>query len=61
MRLRDVLRQQYTFADIHPAVINGQHYFRVRAGKFDSLAAAEQERTRMLAEGFGNGFVVALD
>ncbi len=61
VRLRDILRQQYTFAEIHPAVINGQHYFRVRAGKFDSLAAAEQGRARMLGAGFGSGFVVALD
>lgn len=61
VRLRDHLRQQYTFAEIHPAMINGQHFFRVRAGKFDSLAAAEQGRTRMLTAGFGSGFVVALD
>ncbi|MDY0212086.1 MAG: septal ring lytic transglycosylase RlpA family protein [Desulfuromonadaceae bacterium] len=61
VRLRNLLRKQYTFAEIHPAVINGQRYFRVRAGKFDSLAAAEQGRTRMLDAGFGSGFVVALD
>ncbi|MFA5700121.1 MAG: septal ring lytic transglycosylase RlpA family protein [Desulfuromonas sp.] len=61
VRLRDLLRQEYTFAEIRPALVNGQHYFRVRAGKFDSLAAAEQGRARMLTAGFGSGFVVALD
>jgi cell division protein FtsN len=42
-------------------VVNGQEYFRVRAGKFNSLEYAEQARTRMQADGFGAGFVVALD
>lgn len=61
IRLRDRLRKQYVFAEIYPALVNGQHYFRVRAGKYNSLAAAEQGRAQMLADGYGAGFVVALD
>ncbi|MDY0292191.1 MAG: septal ring lytic transglycosylase RlpA family protein [Desulfuromonas sp.] len=61
VRLRDRLRQQYEIAEIYPAVIDGQHFFRVRAGKFTSLTHAEQGRTQMYTDGFGAGFVVALD
>jgi rare lipoprotein A len=61
LRLRDRLRKEYVSAEIFPAMVNGQHYFRVRAGKFNSLAAAERGRAQMLADGFGAGFVVALD
>ncbi|MCA1796962.1 MAG: SPOR domain-containing protein [Geobacteraceae bacterium] len=61
LRLRDRLRKQYAFAEIYPGVVSGQHYFRVRAGKFNSLAAAEQGRAQMRTDGFGAGFVVALD
>lgn len=61
LRLRDRLKKQYVFAEIYPAVVNGQHYFRVRAGRFDSLAEAERGRAQMVADGFGAGFVVALD
>ena len=60
-RLRDRLRKLYVFAEIYPAIVNGQRYFRVRAGKYNSLAAAEQGRAQMHADGFGAGFVVALD
>jgi rare lipoprotein A len=60
-RLSERLRRYYIYVDIQPAVVNGQEYFRVRAGKFNSLEYAEQARTRMQADGFGAGFVVALD
>lgn len=61
VRLRDRLRQEYVFANIYPAMVRGQRYFRVRAGKFNSLDEAEKGLRRMLADGFGSGFVVALD
>jgi rare lipoprotein A len=61
LRLRAKLRREYAFAEIYPAVVGGQHFFRVRAGKFNSLEAAEQGRVQMQDDGFGSGFVVALD
>jgi len=59
--LSERMKQQYGASATQKAVINGQTFFKVRAGKFSSLEAAEQARDQMEREGFANCFVVAME
>jgi rare lipoprotein A len=61
LRLADKLRGPYGRADVQQAWVNGQLFYRVRAGEYASLPAAEQGRDALAAEGHGRGFVVAID
>lgn len=60
-RLSRELQQRYGYADFRQAQINGQVFYRVRAGKFSSLAEARQAQQDFSNAGYGLGFVVAID
>lgn len=60
-RLRNTLQQRYGYADIRQAQINGQLFYRVRAGKYSSLTDARQAQQDFLQAGYGAGFIVAID
>ena len=60
-RLCNRLSQRYAHAAVRRAMVNGTQFYRVRAGRFSTLEAAERGRAQMLEQGFGAGFVVALD
>lgn len=60
-RLAAKLRSQYGAASVAEGWVNGQRYYRVRAGKYTSLEAAEVARDQFEASGYPNCFVVAME
>nr|WP_320048357.1 septal ring lytic transglycosylase RlpA family protein [uncultured Desulfuromonas sp.] len=60
-RLAAKLERQYGRADVQEAWVDGRLFYRVRAGKYDSLESAQQGRHIMEQQGLGGGFVVAID
>ena len=60
VQLKERMQAQYGASAMQKAVVNGRTFFKVRAGKFTSLEAAEAARDRMEQEGFANCFVVAM-
>ncbi len=60
-RLAEKLKRQYGHADVQQAWVDGRLFYRVRAGKYDSLEAAQQGREELARQGVGRGFVVAID
>ncbi len=55
------LRDRYGLASVCRSLVDGSEYFRVRVGKYPSLAAAETARLSIEGQGFGNCFVVAME
>jgi rare lipoprotein A len=55
------MRVKYGKASVVSASVEGRTLFRVRAGVFTSLEAAEAETTKLRASGFSGSFVVAFD
>lgn len=60
-RLAAKLRGQYGAASVAEGWVNGQRYFRVRAGRYTSLEAAETARDRFELDGYPSSFVVAME
>jgi rare lipoprotein A len=60
-RLADELRKPYGYAEVKAAVVNGEQFYRVQAGKFPSLHEAEEAEERFLDQGYPGSFVVSLD
>ena len=60
-RHADDQRSRYGYSDIQKADVKGETFYRVRAGKFSSLKAAEAARERFEREGCPGSFVVSLD
>ncbi|WP_305041283.1 septal ring lytic transglycosylase RlpA family protein [Geoalkalibacter sp.] len=60
-RLADQMRRQEGYSVIQQGYVGGQLFYRVRAGKFSSLAAADAATLRFESQGFGGSFVVAMD
>ncbi len=60
-RLADRMRTQEGYSVIQRGMVNGQLFYRVRAGKYDSLQAAELAGRRFEEQGFANSFVVAME
>lgn len=60
-RMADNMKQRYGFSTIREAIVNGTHYYRVRAGNYASLKEAEQMRDHAADRVIAGGFVVALD
>jgi rare lipoprotein A len=59
--LAQQMRTQYGKASVVSCVLDGHTFYRVRAGLFTSLDAAEQEARALAASGFSGSFVVAFD
>ena len=60
-RLAEQMRGLEGYSVIHRGTVNGQLFYRVRAGKFESLEAAERAGQRLEQQGFANSFVVAME
>jgi rare lipoprotein A len=55
------MESRHGFANVQTGMVNGTLFHRVRAGKYGSLAEAEQARLAFDGQGYRNCFVVALD
>lgn len=60
-RLAAKMRGNFGKAVVAKGVVNGQQLYRVRVGKFDSLAKAEVAASNFNADGFPGSYVVAFD
>lgn len=60
-RLQGELLQRYGAADIRQVEINGQVFYRVRAGSYTSMAMAKSGQESLSQAGYGSGFIVAID
>ncbi|MDY0190526.1 MAG: septal ring lytic transglycosylase RlpA family protein [Desulfuromonas sp.] len=60
-RLQLKLQAVYGSAYVRPAQVDGQNFYRVQAGHYTSLPAAQQARDALANSGYGQGFVVAID
>jgi rare lipoprotein A len=60
-RLAGQLQREHGAATVQEGWVNGQRFYRVRAGRYDSLGAADAARLRFEAGGYPNAFVVGLD
>jgi rare lipoprotein A len=60
-RYADTLRSSYGAADVQEAVVKGTTYFRVRVGRYTSLAAAQTAQEQYGSKVFPGCFVVAVD
>jgi len=60
-RLQLKLQAVYGSAHVRPAQVDGQNFYRVQAGHYTSLPAAQQARDALANSGYGQGFVVAID
>jgi rare lipoprotein A len=61
LNLKKELLNKFSHVFITSAEINGQTFYRVRAGKFKSLYQAEINEEKLRKNGFPNAFAVALD
>ncbi|MCB9481200.1 MAG: septal ring lytic transglycosylase RlpA family protein [Desulfobacteraceae bacterium] len=61
LNLKKELLKQFSHVFITSAEINGQTFYRVRAGKFKSLEQAQVNEEKLRNNGFPNAFAVALD
>jgi rare lipoprotein A len=59
--MAEYMRKQYVFTVIREAVVNGERYYRVYAGNYESLNEAERVRKYSLNKLLNEGFVVAQD
>jgi len=60
-RLAAELRGRYGSSSIQQGWVNGQLFYRVRAGKYLSLEDAEAAMTQLASQGYGQGFIVAME
>jgi len=60
-RLSAEMRKIHGFADIQTTNIGGSLFYRVYAGKYTSIDAAEDAEKKFVETGFEGSFVVSLD
>jgi len=60
-RLADQLRKLHGYAEVRVALVNGEQFYRVQAGKFLSLREAEEAEVRFIEQGYPGSFVVSMD
>lgn len=60
-RLAESVKQRHGVSSIREALVNGVRFYRVRAGSYASLKAAEKAHERATDKVISEGFVVALD
>ena len=60
-RLAARMKSRYAYAGVEEAMVKGTRFFRVRAGRYDSLKKAEEGRSSFERDGYPGSFVVALD
>jgi rare lipoprotein A len=60
-RLASQLQREHGAATVQEGWVNGQRFYRVRAGRYGTLDAADAARQKFEASGYPNSFVVGLD
>jgi rare lipoprotein A len=60
-RLSEEMKRLYGYAEVKAALVNGEQFYRVQAGKFASLREAEEAEVRFSDEGYPGSFVVSLE
>ena len=60
-RLSDDLKNLFGHSEIRSATVNGDLYYRVHAGKYTSLKAAEEAERKFIDHGYPGSFTVSLD
>ncbi len=60
-RLSGDMKAQYGFSDARLTNVNGALFYRVYAGKYTSLKAAEEAEKSFVERGYSGSFVVSLD
>jgi rare lipoprotein A len=60
-RLSGEMKKLYGFSDIKLTNVNGEFFYRVYAGKYSSLKAAETAGNAFTERGYPGSFVVSLD
>lgn len=59
--LANQLRAEHGAATVQEGWVNGQHFHRVRAGRYGTLDAADAARQKFETNGYPNSFVVGLE
>lgn len=60
-RLSGEMKKRYGFSEIHLTDVNGDSFYRVYAGKYTSLIAAELAEKEFSEHGYPGSFTVALE
>lgn len=60
-RLSEEMKKLHGYSEVKTAVVNGELFYRVQAGVFTSLQAAEEAEERFADQGYPGSFAVALD
>ena len=60
-RLAAEIQRRYGYSEVRPATVNGDLFYRVHAGKYHSLKAAEDAEKNYIDDGFPGSFTVSLD
>jgi len=60
-RLSEEMKRRYGFSEIHITNVNGDTFYRVYAGRYNTLGAAEQAEKEFSEHGYPGSFTVALE
>jgi peptidoglycan lytic transglycosylase len=60
-RLSEEMRRLHGYSEVRSAIVNGELFYRVQAGKFSSLHEAEKAEARFSDQGYSGSFVVSVD
>ena len=60
-RLSEEMRTMFAFSEIHKTTVNGEIFYRVYAGKYTSLNAAENAENNFCELGYPGSFAIALE
>jgi len=60
-RLSEEMRTLFAFSEIHKTTVNGEIFYRVYAGKYTSLNAAENAEKEFSEHGYPGSFAIALE
>lgn len=60
-RLADQMQRQEGHSSIHQGYVGGQLFYRVRAGKYPTLASADAAKLRFESQGYSGSFVIAAE
>jgi rare lipoprotein A len=60
-RLSEEMRKLHGYSEVKSAMVNGELFYRVQAGKFSSLHEAEEAEERFSDQGYPGSFVVSVD
>ena len=60
-RLSEEMKKSHGYSEVKQALVNGEQFYRVQAGKFPSLHEAEEAEQKFIDQGYAGSFVVSLD